>query len=147
MATHGLPTWPWAGTPADDLPRTERLLLDGMRLWKQAARACQPAMPVLRPPFVAEDAAAAIPALDALMRTALPQVDLPCLLCPRVAPIEAMLLVGCALTQRGSRREALALFLHHLPPMAAYGAMAAAIPLGIALRRAGLLMSNPFQCR
>ena len=37
MATHGLPDWPWAGTPTDDLPPAERLLLDTLRAWHAAA--------------------------------------------------------------------------------------------------------------
>ena len=147
MATHGLPTWPWAHALADDLPRAEGLLLEGMRLWSQAARAGAPPLPALRPPFIAEDAPAAIPALDALLRAVLPRADLPCPLCTRVAPAEAMLLLGCALVQRGARREALGLFLRHLPPLQAYAAMPAAIPLGVALARAGLLLRNPLKPR
>src|SRR4051794_10979635 len=114
MATHGLPAWPWAETLTDDLPRAERLLLDGMRLWTEAARTARAPMPAIRAIFVAEDAAAAIPAFDAWMR-ALPPGGIACPLCPRIGREEARLLLGCALVQRGARREALALLLRHLP--------------------------------
>ena len=55
------------------------------------------------------------------------------------------LLLGCALTQRGARREGLALFLRWLPPGGAHAAMPAAIHLGIALRAAGLVLRNPLR--
>jgi hypothetical protein len=149
MATHGLPAWPWADTPAEALPAAEALLLEGLRAWAEAARQGHPPLPALRLPLIAEDAAEAIAPLDALLR-AFAAAGPPaacCPLCPRVAPAEAMLLLSCALVQRGARREALALLLRQLPPGAAYAAMPAAIHLGIALARAGLLLRNPLRCR
>ena len=145
MATHGLPAWPWADTLAETLPPPERLLLDGIRLWAAAARRGEPPSPAPRLPFIAEGAEAALAPLDALMRAAGDALTSACPLCPRVAPAEARLLLGCALTQRGARREAFALLLHHLPPVAAQEALAAAIPLGIALARVGLLLRNPLR--
>jgi hypothetical protein len=68
-----------------------------------------------------------------------------CPLCPGVTEDEATLLLACALTQRGARREALALFLRWLPPGGAHAAMPAAIHLGAALRAAGLLLRNPLR--
>jgi hypothetical protein len=147
MATHGLPTWPWAKAPTDDLPPAERLLLDGIRLWAAAAGAGRPALPALRLPCIAEDAAAAIAPLDALSRALAGTMAPACPLCPRVMPAEAVVLLGCALAQRGARREALALLLRHLPPMPAYAAMAAAIQLGLAFGQSGLLLRNPLRCR
>jgi hypothetical protein len=79
------------------------------------------------------------------MRAAGDALTSACPLCPRVAPAEARLLLGCALTQRGARREAFALMLKNLPPLAAQQALAAAIPLGIALAQAGLLLRNPLR--
>ena len=145
MATHGLPAWPWADTLAEALPPPERLLLDGIRLWTAAARRGEPPLPAPRLPFIAEGAETALLPLDALMRSAGDALTAACPLCPRVAPAEARLLLGCALTQRGARREAFALLLQHLPPVAAQEALAAAIPLGIALARAGLLLRNPLR--
>ncbi|MBX6744446.1 MAG: hypothetical protein IRY87_20640 [Acetobacteraceae bacterium] len=149
MATRGLPAWPWSDAEVDDLPAAERLLLDGMRLWAAAADADQPPLPALRPPFAAEDASAAIAPLDALLRgiAAAGPLALCCPLCPHVAEEEALLLLSCALTQRGARREALSLFLRWLPPGSAYAAMPPAIHLGIALREAGLLLRNPLRMR
>lgn len=149
MATRGLPTWPWSNVQADDLPAAERLLLDGMRLWAVAAEDGQPPLPALRLPFTAEDAAAAVVPLDALLRgiSAAGPLALGCPLCPHVTEEEALLLLSCALTQRGARREALSLFLRWLPPGSAHMAMPPAIHLGIALRQAGLLMCNPLRMR
>ena len=149
MATRGLPAWPWAREPADDLPEPERLLLEGCRLWGAAARDSRPAWLALRPPFVAEDAAGAIGPFDALLRQAatLRPMAFGCLLCSRVTEDEATLLMGCALTQRGARREGLALFLRWLPPGGAHAAMPAAIHLGAALRAAGLVLRNPLRTR
>lgn len=149
MATHGLPTWPWADTPADDLPPAERLLLEAMRRWAAAVRAGHPPLPALRPPLIAEDAAAAIAPLAALLHglAAWQPLPLGCPLCPDVAAEEAQLLLGCALVQRGARREGLALLLRWLPPAQAYAAMPAVIHLGAALRQAGLLLRNPLRLR
>ena len=147
MATRGLPAWPWTREPADDLPEPERLLLEGCRLWAAAARDGRPTRLALRPPFLAEDAADAVGPLDALLRQAatLKPIAFGCPLCPRVTEDEATLLMGCALTQRGARREGLALFLRWLPPGGAHTAMPAAIHLGAALRAAGLVLRNPLR--
>ncbi len=145
MATHGLPAWPWAGTPTEDLPPPERLLLEGARLWAVAAREGHPPLPAPRLPFLTEGAEAALLPLDALMRALGGALPPACPLCPCIAPQEATLLLGCALIQRGARREALALLLRHLPPATAYAVMPAAIHLGIALGRAGLLLRNPLR--
>jgi hypothetical protein len=147
MATRGLPAWPWTREPADDLPEPERLLLEGCRLWAAAARDGRATRLALCPPFIAEDAADAVGPLDALLRQAatLKPIAFGCPLCPRVTEDEATLLMGCALTQRGARREALALFLRWLPPGGAHAAMPAAIHLGAALRAAGLVLRNPLR--
>lgn len=148
MATRGLPAWPWASEPADDLPDPERLLLEGCRLWGAAVDEGRSARLALRPPFLAEDAAAAIHPLDTLLRQAatLKPMRFGCPLCPCVTEDEAALLLGCALTQRGARREGLALFLRWLPPgVGAHAAMPAAIHLGVALRAAGLVLRNPLR--
>ncbi len=149
MATRGLPAWPWSDAEADDLPAAERLLLDGMRLWAAAANDGRPPLPALRPPFTAEDAAAAIAPFDTLLRgiSAARPLALACPLCPHVTQEEALILLSCALTQRGARREALSLFLRWLPPGSAHAAMPPAIHLGIALREAGLLLRNPLRLR
>jgi hypothetical protein len=139
MTTRGLPDWPWADTPADDLPAPERLLLDAMRAWRCGA----PPLPAALMVLAAEDAVAAAPPLDALLRVAV--VETACPLCPRVAPQEAAMLLACALAQRGARSEALAALLRLLPLRAAYAAMPAAIHLGCALRRAGLLLRHPIR--
>lgn len=139
MSISGLPDWPWAGTPADDLPPAERLLLDAARAWHLGA----PAMPAACLVLAAEDATAAAIPLDALLR-AVP-IAAGCRLCPHVVPEEAALLLACALAQRGARSEALAALLRLLPLRAAYQAMPAAIQLGCALRRAGLLLRNPLR--
>ena len=149
MATRGLPAWPWTREPADDLPEPERLLLEGCRLWGAALRDGRSAWLALRPPFLAEDAAAAVDPFDTLLRHAatLKPMAFGCPLCPRVTEDEATLLMGCALTQRGARREGLALFLRWLPPGGAHAAMPAAIHLGAALRAAGLVLQNPLVTR
>ena len=148
MATRGLPAWPWTREPADDLPEPERLLLEGCRLWGGARRDGRSAWLALRPPFLAEDAAAAVEPYDTLLRQAatLKPMSFGCPLCQRVTEDEAALLMGCALTQRGARREGLALFMRWLPPGAgAHAAMPAAIHLGAALRAAGLVLQNPLR--
>ncbi|MDB5375369.1 MAG: hypothetical protein JWP04_4011 [Belnapia sp.] len=149
MATHGLPAWPWAQTDTADLPPAEALLLEGMRRWATAARTGAPTLAAIRAPFIAEDAGPAARPLDALMRAALDS-GLPaigCLLCPMVTPDEAELLLAVALAQRGCRSQALGLLARHLPPAAAYAAMPEAIHLGLGLRQARLLLTNPFRPR
>ncbi|TCZ55075.1 hypothetical protein [Roseicella aquatilis] len=146
MATRGLPAWPWTGTLAEALPPPERLLLDGARLWAAAARMGHPPLPAPRLPFIAEGAEAALAPLDTLMRTLEGRLPLGCPLCPRISRPEAALLLSCALAQRGARREALAVLLRELRLPAAQAAQQAAIPLGIALGRAGLLLHNPLRC-
>jgi hypothetical protein len=147
LATRGLPAWPWTREAADDLPEPERLLLEASRLWAAAARDGRSTGLALRPPFLAEDAPGAIDPFDALLRQAatLKPMAFGCPLCPGVTEDEATLLLACALTQRGARREALALFLRWLPPGGAHAAMPAAIHLGAALRAAGLLLRNPLR--
>jgi hypothetical protein len=143
MGTHGLPDWPWAGTPTDELPQAERLLLDTMRAWHGAARAGQAPLPAMNLVLATEDATTAGPPLHALLCTA--PIEAGCRLCPKVAPQEAALLLACALAQRGARSEALAALLRLLPLPAAYAAMPPAIHLGCALRRAGLLLRHPIR--
>ena len=143
MATHGLPDWPWAGTPTDALPPAERLVLDTIRAWHTAARAGRTPLPPRILLLAAEDAGPAGPPLDALLRAA--QIEAGCGLCPTVLPQEAALLLACALAQRGARSEALAALLRLLPLRAAYAAMPPAIHLGCALRRAGLLLRHPIR--
>lgn len=143
MSTGGLPDWPWAGAEVDDLPSPERLLLDAIRAWHAAARAGTPPLPAAQLVLVTEEAGIAAPPLDALLRGA--PISAGCPLCPRVVPQEAALLLACALAQRGARSEALAAMLRLLPLRTAYIAMPAAIHLGCALRRAGLLLRNPIR--
>lgn len=143
MAVSGLPNWPWAGTAADDLPPQERLLLDAIRAWHAAARAGTPPLPSASMILATEDAAAAAPPLDALLRAA--PIAAGCPICARVTPQEAALLLACALAQRGARSEALAALLRLLPLPSAYAAMPAAIHLGCAFRRAGLLLRHPIR--
>jgi len=143
MATHGLPDWPWSGTPTDDLPATERLLLDTIRAWHAAARAGVAPLPATRLILATLNADAVASPLDALLRAA--PIASGCTICPSVASPEAALLLACALAQRGARSEALAALLRLLPLRAAYAAMPAAIHLGCALRHAGLLLRNPIR--
>lgn len=143
MATHGLPDWPWAGTPTNDLPPPERLLLDTIRVWHGAARAGLAPLPAMHLILATEDATTAAPPLDALLRAA--PIEAGCRLCPKVAPQEAALLLACALAQRSARSEALAALLRLLPLRAAYAAMPVAIQVGCALRRAGLLLRHPIR--
>ena len=142
MATHGLPAWPWAGTDPADLPRAEALLLEAMRAWGEAKRRGGAPAAAIQPPLAAEDATAALPALAGLLRAAVP-LALACPACPRIQPAEARLLLAVALVQRGGRGEALGLLLRLLPARAAYETLAAAIGLGLALRQAGLVLTNP----
>lgn len=143
MATHGLPDWPWVGTPTDELPTAERLVLDTIRAWYGAARAGQAPLSAMSLVLATEDAGTAGPPLDGLLRAA--PIEAGCVLCPKVAPQEAALLLACALAQRGARSEALAALLRLLPLRAAYAAMPPAIHLGCALRRAGLLLRHPIR--
>lgn len=147
MATHGLPAWPWAGTPTEDLPAAERLLLEGLRLWAAAARQGHAPLPALRPPFIADGAAEAMAPLDLLARALHGALPFGCPLCPRVLPAEALLLLGCALVQRGARLEAQAVLLRILPPATAGEVLPAACRLGIALAQSGLWLRNPLRCR
>ncbi|MBK1659495.1 hypothetical protein [Paracraurococcus ruber] len=146
MATHGLPAWPWAGTPVDDLPAAERLLLDGARLWAAAARQGHAPLPALRLPFAAEGATAAVAPLDALLHALDAALPIGCPLCPRTLPAEALLLLGCGLVQRGAAREAQAVLLRCLPAAPVAALLAGAVPLGIALAQAGLWLRNPLRC-
>jgi len=139
MPASGLPDWPWTRISADDLPRPEALLLDAMRVARSAALPVHAASLVL----AAEDAAAAAIPLAALLRCA--AIEIRPRLCPCVGDGEAALIQGCALAQRGLRSEALATFLRILPLQEAYAAMPPAIHLGIAFRRAGLLLRHPFR--
>lgn len=139
MSTSGLPDWPWASLPIDALPPAERLVLDALRAW----RAAPAPLAAMRVVLAAEDATAAAPVLDALLRAA--PVEAGCPLCPRVLHHEAALLLACALAQRGARREALAAMLRLLPLRCAYAAMPPAIHLGAVLRRAGLLLRHPLR--
>jgi len=86
-------------------------------------------------------------AAEALLRglAAAHPLTLGCPLCPRLVGEEPSLLLAVALAQRGPRTEALACLLRRLPPPRAYQAMASAIGLGIELRRAGLVMADPWQ--
>ena len=147
MATRGLPHWPYTEADPGALPPAERLVLDAARQWAAAARAGEPPLPAMRRLMAAEDAAAAAPALDALLRglAAAHPLTLGCPLCPRLVGEEPSLLLAVALAQRGPRTEALACLLRRLPPPRAYQAMASAIGLGIELRRAGLVMADPWQ--
>jgi len=147
MATHGLPAWPWTEIHIEDLPPAEALLLEAMRRWADATRAGRHAGAMLRPPLVAEDVADAVLPLDTLLGTAnaARPLHIACELCPRLAGDEPALLLALALTQRAPRRQALAAFCRLLPPPAAYAAMGPAIGIGLALRRAGLLLENPLR--
>jgi hypothetical protein len=143
MAISGLPDWPWAGTAADDLPTQERLLLDGIRAWHGAAAAGRPPLPAVAMILATENAGSAAPPLDTLLRAA--PIAAGCPFCQQVATQEAALLLACALAQRGPRSEALAALLRLMPLQAAYSTMPAAIQLGRALRRAGVLLRHPIR--
>ncbi|MXP65787.1 hypothetical protein E0493_20765 [Roseomonas sp. M0104] len=145
MATHGLPTWPWQAAPIDTLPPAEALLVEGMRLWGEAARLGHPALPAARLPLVTEEVGAAAPALDAVLRAGGDRFALSGPLAPRLGGDEPALLLAFSLAQRGPRREALAAFLRLLPPAPAYGATGAALSLACIFRRAGLLLTNPLR--
>jgi hypothetical protein len=146
MATHGLPTWPWADTTIDNLPPPEALLLEAMRRWACAARSGTPPMRACQPPLVAEDVGEAAWALDAALRARTQQIfAIAGPLHPRLMGDEPALLLAFSLAQRGPRREALAALLRLMPPGNAYEALGHAISLGMAFRRAGLLLANPWR--
>jgi hypothetical protein len=149
MATRGLPTWPFTGAEPDALPTAERLLVDAARAWAAAARRGEPPLPALRRLLATESAQEAALALDALMRAlaeAAP-LTLGCPLCPRLVGEEPPLLLAAALAQRGARGEALGFLLSRMPGSTGYAAMAAAIGLGCAFRRAGLRFADPWCAR
>jgi hypothetical protein len=145
MATHGLPTWPWTDTEIDSLPPPEALLLEAMRCWASAARRGIPPVLACKPPLVAEDAGDAARPLDAVLRAKGRSFAIAGLLSPRLKGDEPALLLGFSLSQRGPRREALAAFLRLLPPAQAYVALNHALVVGLVLRRAGLLLSQPLR--
>lgn len=145
MATHGLPAWPWTDTAAGALPVPEALLLESMRRWNAAAQNGLPPLPAARLPFIAEDVAAAAPALDAVLRAAQSGFAIGRFADPYLKGDEPALLLAFALAQRGPRREALAGFLRLLAPAGAYAAMGPAIMLASSFRRAGLLLANPLR--
>jgi hypothetical protein len=143
MATHGLPTWPWTDVETEELPPPEALLLEAMRRWADAAHRGALPLPAAQPPLVAEDAGDAAWPLDQVLRARRFTIGAP--LRPRLTGDEPALLLGFSLAQRGPRREALAGFLRLLPPPAAYAAMGHALTLGMAFRRAGLLLAHPLR--
>jgi hypothetical protein len=145
VATHGLPIWPWTETAADALPPAEALLLEAMRRWSAAAALGQPALPAARLPLMTEDAGDAAVSLDALLRIGAARFSIGSPLQLQLTGDEPALLLGFALAQRGSRREALAAFLRLLSPTAAYEALVPALGLALALRRAGLLLAHPLR--
>ena len=145
MATRGLPTWPWAGISPDDLPAVEALVLDATRAWVEATRCGVPPAPAARLPLATEGIAESGEALDGVLRALACPGGMGCRLCPRVTAAEARFLTGLALAQRGTNREALACFLRLAPPASARAALAPAVTFGYALRRAGLLLTNPLR--
>ena len=145
MTTRGLPTWPWSGAAPEDLPPAESVLLDATRGWVEATREGRPPLPALRLPLATEGIEAAAPVLEAVLRGLACPGSMGCRLCPCLTPAESALLMGLALAQRATRREALAAFLRLAPPAAAYTALGPALTVGIMLRRAGLLLANPLR--
>jgi len=145
MTTRGLPTWPWSGAAPEDLPPAEAVLLDATRAWVEATREGRPPLAALRLPMVTEGIGAAAPALDQVLQGLACPGSMGCRLCPHLTPAESALLMGLALAQRATRREALAAFLRLAPPGAAYAAMGPALALGLTLRRNGLLLANPLR--
>jgi hypothetical protein len=147
MATFGLPQWPWVGTDPADLPPPERVVLDAGRAWVATAACGQPPLPAAIRVLETESAAIAGKSLDGLLRAALTtgRSGWGCACCQGVTPAETAALLAVSLCQAGARHEALAALLRWLPPIAAYPAMAAAIPLASALRGTGLTFRNPFQ--
>lgn len=145
MTTRGLPTWPLSGVAPEDLPPAEAVLLDATRGWVEATREGRPALAALRLPLVTEGVEAAAPLLEAVLRSLACPGAMGCRLCPCLTPAESALLMGLALAQRATRREALAAFLRLAPPGAAYAALGPALGTGLTLRRAGLLLANPLR--
>ncbi|PWS37652.1 hypothetical protein DFH01_12610 [Falsiroseomonas bella] len=147
MATRGLPAWPYTTTDPEDLPAAERLLLDSARAWAAARNQGIATVPAMRRILATESAEGAAPAMDALLRnlTSAGPLTLGCPLCPRLVGEEPPLLLFAALVQRGPRREAFACLLNRMPGRPGYDAMAAAIHLGAAFRRAGLLFADPWR--
>lgn len=143
MATHGLPSWPWAGTAPEDLPAPEALLLEAARFWGAAVRTGRDPRGAMLLPLVSADAGGSAVALDAALRAVVRPGMLGCPLCPRIGDYEAALLLAFALAQRGPRREALAAFLRIAPAAGAYAAMGPALMLALGFRQAGLWLSNP----
>lgn len=145
MATYGLPHWPYADTAPEDLPPPERLLLDAGRAWIGAGD--NPAMPAARLVLATESATAAARPLDGLLRAAasVGRLGWGCRCCPLVTDAEATTLLAVSLCQANARHEALAALLRWLPPLGAYPAMAAVLPLAAALRGAGLGLADPFR--
>ena len=125
MATQGLPSWPWLGIAPEELPEPEAVLLDAIRRWSEAAR--QGGMPAMamQAPLATLGIGAARDDLDKALRQLGAPSGMGCLLSPRVLPGEATLLLALALAQRGSRREALAIFLRLAPTPRAGAALAA----------------------
>lgn len=147
MATFGLPRWPWAGTDPADLPTPERTVLDAGRAWAAAHARGTPPLPALHLILATEDAAGAAKSLDGMLRAAAATGPLGwgCACCPRLTAAETSGLLAISLCQAGARHEALAALLRWLPAQGAYPAMAAAIPLAVALRRVGLVLTDPFR--
>lgn len=139
MATRGLPHWPWQGADTASLPPAESILLEATRRWAGAEG--------MSPPLATADALAANGPIDAMLRAVVAGRDLRLgtLPAPRVMPDEALLLMGCALTQTASRPEALATWCALLPPRPAYAAMGHALHLAAAFRQAGLVFAKPLQ--
>jgi hypothetical protein len=146
MATRGLPTWPYTGATPEELPSTERLLVDAARAWAAACRRGEPTRQAIQRLLATERAEAAAAPLDAMLRTLAQAAPLTvgCELCPRLVGEEPPILLAVALAQRGPRREALACLLKRLPNPQAYAAMAAAIAVGCAFRAAGLRFNDPW---
>jgi hypothetical protein len=146
MATHGLPTWPWTEAEIESLPPPEALLLEAMRRWSCAARRGTLPLLAVQPPLIAEDVGDTAFLLDGLLRArGEHRFAIACPLHGRLMGDEPALLLALSLAQRGPRREALAAFLRLLSPGPAYAAMSYAISVGIAFRRAGLILSNPLR--
>ena len=145
MATRGLPNWPWTDAAPDDLPPAEAVLLDATRAWVEATRNGTPPLAALRLPLVTEGIVEADTALEATLRALACPGSMGCRLCPRITRAEGTLLLGLALAQRATRREALAAFLQLAPPAAAYAALGPALVAGLVMRRAGMLMAHPLR--
>ncbi|MFC3126514.1 hypothetical protein ACFOD4_15730 [Pseudoroseomonas globiformis] len=145
MATHGLPSWPYTELDAEDLPRPEGLLLEGMRRWNAAAGIGRPALSSLALPFIAENAVEAALPLDRLIRCGQGRFRLAPVTATQTTSDEAALLLALALAQRAPRREALAALLRIVSAAEAQSGLGHALRIGGVLRRAGLLMRNPLR--